>query len=150
MLLALLVVAGCSSSDADAAAKADFIKKAEVICAKANTDRAALKTPLAPAQIPPFVAQIVAIADEATTKLLALSVPDTDKQEVESKLLNPLKEQVATGKTYSTQVAAASRTKNQAALMKLLGDPPTETKADLRWMKSYGFKGCIEAADTSD
>ena len=38
---------------------------------------------------------------------------------------------------------------DQQALVGLLSNPPTDTTADLPWMKSYGFNECVKAADTS-
>lgn len=148
-LLALPVLLAACGGDDGKEARAAFVKQAESICANANTEQKALSTPTAVAQLSPYVAKVVAIADRATTALLALEPPDKDAKDLEAKLLNPLKEQVAVGKAYAAKVAAADRAKNQAELIRLLGNPPTETKADLRWMKSYGFKACIDAADTT-
>lgn len=149
VLLPLVLVAGCGGGEDATTAKATYLKQAESICAKAVVDRKALKTPLSIPEFAPFVASVVAIADDTTTKLLALSAPGKDKKELDAKLLNPLKEQLARGHMYATQVATASRAKDQAALTRLLGNPPTDTKVDLRWMKRYGFSKCVEAADTS-
>jgi hypothetical protein len=148
LLVLPLLVVSCGGDDGKDE-KAAFIAKAESICAKANADQKALSTPTAVAQLAPYVAKVVAIADQATTALLALDLPDKDAKDIDAKVITPLKDQVAVGKRYAAQVAAADKAKNQSELLRLLGNPPTETKADLRWMKSYGFKACIDAADTT-
>lgn len=150
LLVLLALLTGCGGGEDNAKAKADFLKQAEAICAKAVADQKALTTPTAVPQLPPYVTSVVAIADEATKKLRALSLPDKDKKDLEAKVLNPLQEQLVAGHAYATKVSAAARANNQRELITLLGNPPTQTKADLRWMKSYGFSACVEAADTSD
>jgi hypothetical protein len=152
LLLPLALVAGCGGSTTAAsggASKADFVRQAEAICAKANADQKALKTPTELHALAPYVAKVVAIADTATTGLLALEAPRADKAELEAKVLGPLKGQLITGHDYADKVAAASKSSDQKALITLLGSPPTETKADLPWMKDYGFTECVKAADTS-
>lgn len=148
LLVLPLLLAGCGGDDGKGA-KAAYVKQAESICATANAEQKALSTPTAVAQLAPYVAKVVAIADRATTALRALEPPAKDAKDLDAKVINPLKEQVAVGKRYAAQVAAADKAKNQPALLRLLGNPPNETKADLRWMKGYGFSACIDAADTT-
>jgi len=152
--LALIVlVAACSSGGGSASSggqsKADYLHQAEAICAKANTEQGSLKTPTAVDDLAPYVSRIVAIADLAATDLTALEPPGGDSAVLEAKLLKPLREQLVVAHEYADKVAAAAKRRDNAALVQLLGDPPTKTRADLRWMKSYGFKECVEAADTS-
>jgi hypothetical protein len=148
VLVVPLLLTGCGG-DKDNEAKADYLKQAEAVCATANSEQKALTAPTAVGQLAPYVAEVVAVADRAYTALLALEAPAGDKAELNDKVLKPLQAQVATGHQYAAQVAAAAKKKDQAELLRLLGDPPTDTKADLRWMKSYGFKSCVDAADTS-
>ena len=151
MLLPLALVAGCSgSSTPSGVAKSDYLKKAEVICTKANVDQKALKTPTTPDAIPAYVASVIKIADTATSGLAALEAPKADQKDLESKVLGPLRTQLSVGHDYYDQIVAATKNKDQKALVKLLGNPPTQAKADLRWMKGYGFKECVDAADTSN
>lgn len=151
LLVPVVLLAGCAgSSPSGGASKADYLKKAEAICAKANADQKALPKPTAVDTLSPYVAKVVAIADEATAALKALTVPAADSKALEDKVFRPLETQLATARDYSTKVTAASAAKDQAALMKLLGDPPTKPLVDLRWMKSYGFKVCVDLADTSN
>ncbi len=148
-LLALSVLLASCGGDDGKEQKADFLKQAESICAKANAEQKALTTPTAVAQLAPYVAKVVAIADRASTALLALDLPEKDGKALEEKVITPLQEQVVVGRNYAAQVAAADKAKDQAKLIRLLGNPPTQTKADLRFMKSYGFKACLDAADTT-
>lgn len=152
-LAVLLLVTACSGGGSSVAAggvsKADYLAKAEAICATANKDQAALTTPTAVDGLAPYVSRIVAIADKATAGISALEAPKADKDELEARVLAPLRAQLVVGHSYSDKVAAAAKDKDNAALIALLGNPPTQTKADLRWMKKYGFKECVESADTS-
>lgn len=150
-LAVLVLVAACSGGGGPSGgiSKADYLRQAEVICAKANQQQSALKTPTAVEALAPYVAQVVAIADEAATALAALEAPKADQSDLTAKVLTPLKEQLVVGHAYADQVAVAAKARDNAALVQLLGNPPTKTRADLRWMKDYGFKDCVEAADTS-
>lgn len=151
-LLVLVLVAACSSGSAKVASgvsKADYLKKAEAVCAKANKEQNALKTPTEVKALAPYVSKVVAIADEASAGISALEAPKADKEEIDAKVLAPLKAQLVLGHDYADKVAAAAKADDQGALVQLLTHPPTDTKADLVWMKRYGFKECVDAADTS-
>lgn len=149
----LLLVTACGGGSggpvASGVSRADFIKAAEVVCAKANTEQKALKTPTAVEELAPYVARIVAIADEATTSLQAMTPPTADAADLKQKVFTPLREQLVAGHAYADEVAVAAKAKDNKALVTLLSNPPTQTKADLPWMKDYGFKECVDAADTS-
>lgn len=148
LALALVVlVTGCGGGSGGGE-RAAYIQAAEAICAKANSDQKALKAPDV-AHLVPYVTKVVAIADDATTKLLALDAPKNDEKQLHAKLLDPLRRQVARGHAFASQVAQAQKKNDQAALFRLFSNPPTQTLADLRWMKGYGFKACVDAADTS-
>ncbi|MCW2601163.1 MAG: hypothetical protein JWM02_2992 [Frankiales bacterium] len=154
-LLPLALVAACTGSNSSGSAasagvsKADYLKQAEAVCAKAYADRSALKVPTAIPALASYVAQVVTLADSAVTALAAVQPPTTDKAELESKVLNPLRTQVREARTYSGRVAAAAKKNDQVALVKLLSNAPLGSKANLRWMKNYGFVECVKAADTS-
>jgi hypothetical protein len=140
---------GCGPAASTSEPRAAFLKQAEAVCAQANADQKALTTPTGVADLPGYVAQVVAIADRAATQLAALPIPAADRSELQKRVIGPLREQLAIGHRYADQVAAAARAHDQVALLKLLGSPPSDTKADLRWMKHYGFDACVKAADTS-
>lgn len=151
LVVPLLAGAACSggSSATAGASKADYLQKAEAICAKANADQKALKTPTAAEQLSPYVDAIVKIADTNTTALAALTPPKRDAAALQSHVLGPLAGQLAKAKTYAAEVRRASDAHDMVALAKLLGDPPNKTVADLDWMRRYGFQQCVDAADTS-
>lgn len=153
-LILLFAATACSGgSDAGLASgpsKADYVRDAEKICAEANAKQKALTTPTSLPALAPYVSRVVAIADEATTKLSALSPPVKDKADLEAKVLVPLASQLKEGHAYADKVAAASKANDVKTLGDLLTNAPTATRADLRFMKSYGFTECIEAADTGN
>jgi hypothetical protein len=149
-VLVLLLVTACSGKGSSTAAKADYIKKAEDICRKANTEQSALKTPTAVDGLSAYVSQVVDIADRATQGLKALKPPAGDAKALQEKVFGPLTAQLELGHAYADKVAVAVKAQDNATLIKLFADPPNKTKADLAWMRSYGFAACVDAADTSN
>lgn len=151
VLLAALLLSACSGGDGETTgvSKADFIAAAETICAQANTDQDALKTPTSVAALAPYVARIVEIAETATSELKELELPAADATDLKTKVLDPLQAQLTAGLAYADSVKAAADKNDFGALTTLLGDPPTDSQADLRWMKDYGFDACVKAADTT-
>ncbi len=147
VLPALLLVPACSGGDAEA--KAAYLERAEAVCAKANAAQTALTTPSAADAIPTYVRSVVTVAGDASADLDALEAPEGDRAEIEEKFLAPLREQVALGRTYADEVEATSKKGDTAGVLRLLGSAPLQTKADLEFLKSYGFKACVDAADTS-
>ncbi len=145
----VLVVAACGGGGSGVS-KADYVKKAEAICSKANKDVDALSVPTDPAGLPAYVKGVVDIADTATTELADLEAPSKDEPELKKRVLEPLRTQVVQARDYSLKVRRAVDSHDQVTLARLIANPPTETKADLSWMRSYGFKECVKAADTSD
>jgi len=151
LLVLALLLAGCSDGDdGDKKAKAEFIKQAEAICAKADADQKKLTRPTGLTTFAPYVTSVVEIARTATAQLAALKRPEADEAELKAKVFDPLQEQLAIADRYQLQVSAAVKAKDNAALLRLGGKAPTEPKADLRWMKAYGFDACVEVADTSN
>jgi hypothetical protein len=150
VVLSLLAAPACSGgSSSDVATKTDYLLKAEAICTQANSDQKALKTPTSAAELSPYVDAIVRIADESTTALLKVTPPSKDKADLDKHVFGPLHGQLTTLRVYADKVRAASKSKDQIALVKLLSDPPNKTAADLDWMRRYGFRACVDAADTS-
>lgn len=150
LVLPLVLVVACGGGTSGGLPKADYLKQAEVICTKANADQKAVKTPTAVTDLAPYVAKILALADSATKAIDALQPPKADRANLDAKVLRPLKGQLAAGHVYSDQVAAAAKKNDQAALIKLLSNPPAGSKADLAWMRSYGFVACVSSADTEN
>lgn len=151
VLLTALLLSACSGGGGatTGVSKADFLAAAEKICAQANTDQEALKTPTSVGALAPYVARVVEIAETATAELKELELPAADEADLTAKVLDPLQAQLTAGLAYADSVKAAADKNDFGALTKLLGDPPTDSKADLRWMKDYGFDACVEAADTT-
>jgi hypothetical protein len=151
-LVLLLLVAACggSSGGNGASGKASYITKAEAICASANADLAKAKkeTPTAVAAVPAYAHRLVDIASKNVSALSALTPPSDDATQIKAKMLDPLAQQVSEGNAYVAQIDAAAHANDSAKLTQLVFNPPTKTRVDLPWMKSYGFKECVTAADT--
>ena len=148
-VLPLVLIAACGGSDDDQVSsglsKAQYLVKTEAICATLNKDVDALPRPLSGAALAAFVEGTLRIVEEATSEIKALEPPAGDKAELEAKVLDPLDLRLTAGKAYLVEVKAAAAKKDQAALGRLIVNPPAST-ADLTWMRSYGFRTCVEAA----
>src|SRR5689334_4400907 len=110
-LVLVLLVAACggSSGGGGSSPKADYISKAEAICAKANTEITAAKkkTPTAITEVPPYVHKLLDLAKKTLDDLTALTPPSKDAAEVKAKLLDPLGQQYADGQAFAARVDAA-------------------------------------------
>lgn len=150
--LPLALLAACGGSDTEQVAsglsKAEYVAKAEAICTKANADVKAEGFPTSPQALPTYVENLLKIADQATKDIVALEPPAADKADLQAKVLTPLQGQITEGRAYLAKVRAAVSTNDQAELGRLLASPPASSKADLDWMRGYGFKACVESADT--
>lgn len=149
LLPVLVLAAACSGGSDDADAKAAYLADAEAVCAKAVEAQKAAGTPNAPAAIPAFVRQVVTIASDASAELNALEPPEADAAELEEKFLGPLRQQVTEGQAFAKKVEDTAKGGDTSKVLALLGEAPLQAKADLEWMKSYGFTACVDAADTS-
>ena len=150
-LLLLLLLTACGGSD-EPSAKEAYLDKAEAVCAKANTELAEAQKarPTALAGITEYVDRIVSIARTNVTDLAAIEPPADDRADLDAKVLTPLREQLTIAEDYQAKVSAAVSAKDTTAILGLVGKPPTETKADLAFMKEYGFDDCAKAADTAN
>ena len=152
VLLLLLAACGGGSDEksSDTSAKDAYLVKAEAICEKGNTALAGIRKqqPASVDLVPGYVHSIVEIARTNLTELTALTPPADDRADIEAKVLTPLREQLADGDKYDKDVATAAKNKDTAALFQLVTNPPLKTKADVPWMKSYGFEQCATSADT--
>jgi hypothetical protein len=157
LLLVLVVTslaAGCAGGDGgggddEPSAKQAYLNKAEAVCARVNTeiDQAKKQQPTSADAIPPYVKKLIDLARTNVQELSALTSPPDDAADLKAKVLDPLTEQLKIGDAYSAKVDAAAKAKDPI-LLQLITNPPTETKADLAFMKAYGFKACVTAADT--
>lgn len=146
LVLPLLLVVACGGGSN--LSKADYLSKAEKICKDANDAFKALPSPKDPASFQSLVDKTVEIADKAAQDLKALDPPAADKEDIDKKVIEPLEDQVAEGKKFRDDVRKAVANKDQAALGRLLQNPPSGKEADLDWMTSYGYKDCVDAART--
>lgn len=144
----LLLVAACSGSDSPT--RKDFVARSETVCAEANKQFDALPAPSDTAGVLTYVERLVQVAADATTRLDALEVPKKDAHAVEAKMMTPLRSEVAAGRTFVAKIRTAVQKRDQAALATLIAHPPTPTRADLGWMRGYGFRQCVTMADTGD
>lgn len=150
-VLVVLLAAACGGGGGGGtsdAAKKTYLEQAEKVCATALKAKKELKTPTEVDALPAYVSRIVQIADTTTSSLMALTPPERDRTEIEKRVLKPLTKQLASAHSYEEQLAAAVKAKDNATVVKLLGDPPNKTVVDLNWMKDFGFHSCLEAADT--
>jgi hypothetical protein len=151
-LVLLLLVAACGGSSGGSGSnpKASYLSKAEAICANANTEIAAAKrnTPAGIAQVPPYVHKLLDLAKQTLDDLSLLSPPSDDAVSLKAKLFDPLAQQYADAQAFSAKVDAAAAKNDSATLTQLVFNPPTKTRVDIAWMKSYGFKECVTATDT--
>ena len=149
VVLPLVAVTACGGGGDGASAKDTYLAAAEKVCATANADQKALKTPTAAKELSGYVSAVVAIAERSTTALADLDAPEGDQAALQEHVLGPLEGQLTKAKKYAVDVKRASDDNDQLALLKLFSDPPNKTVADLSWMRSYGFRECVDATDTS-
>lgn len=150
-LVLLVLVAACGGgSSTSASAKDAYVTKADAACASANAQLAQAKKeqPTSVAAVPPYVHRLVDIARKTLQDVSGLTPPKKDAADVQAKLIGPLTQQLADGDAFATKVDAAAAAKDNAKLTSLVLNPPTKTRVDVAWMKSYGFKDCVKAADT--
>ena len=152
LLLLPLLLSGCGGSDKDQASsglsRAEYVTKAEAICTRINKEVDKLTAPSTPQALQEFVEKSLQLAESGTQELKALDPPASDRTDLKTKVLDPLDGQLAAGRTFLEQVRTAVAKNDQAALGQLITHPPTGSKADLNWMRSYGFRECVDAADT--
>lgn len=146
LLLPIVLLAACGG--ASGPGKSAYLAQAEAICKKANSDVKALAVPSTPSALPAYVSTLLGIADAATTQLEKLAPPAADKAQLDKRFLTPLRGQIVEGRAYLGEIKKAVAANDQAALQKLVTNPPTASKADTAWMTSYGFVSCVEAAKT--
>ncbi len=148
LLVLSALLAGCGGGKG-AGAKQAYLAKAEAICAKAIKERDAVAAPGGAPDFQPYVHALVDIASRTATAVGSLTPPAADAAQLQAKVIGPLQEQLRDGQAYAAKVDAATTTHNSVALLNLAGNPPKTTRADLAFMRTYGFKACAKAADTA-
>ena len=150
-LVLLLLVAACGGSGGKAVSpKAAYLAKAEALCVKANADVATAKKqqPTDIAAVPTYVHSLVDLAKQTLQEITALTPPSADSADVTTKLLTPLAQQLADAEGFAAKIDAAAAKHDTQQLTSLVFNPPTATRVDLTWMRTYGFKACVTAANT--
>lgn len=150
VLLAMSLTVSCGGGGDDGpSARAAYLTKAEAVCAKVNAEieTAKKQQPTSADTVPPYVKKLLELARTNVQELSALTAPPDDAADIKAKVIDPLTAQLKIGDAYSAKVDAAAKAKDPI-LLQLITNPPTDTKADIAFMKSYGFKACVTAADT--
>ena len=150
VLLVLVAACGGSSDGGSADPKAAYLAKAEAVCVGANAqiDTAKKEQPADVAAVPAYVHRLVDLAKETLSQMTLLTPPAADEADIKAKLLTPLGQQVDDAQAFAVKVDAAAAAKDTQQLTSLIFNPPTATRVDLDWMRGYGFKACVKAADT--
>lgn len=149
-VLVLLAATACGRGDDPGTdARQAYLEQAEAICAKANQAEAAEQSPTDAEGIPVYVRRLVTIAGDAAAELAALEPPEADSAELDAKVIRPLQEQLQLGRDYAEQVEETAASGDPAAVLTLLGSAPTQLRADLGFMREYGFAACVDAVDPS-
>ena len=150
---ALVLVPACGGDggggeqSAGAPTKEEFVAEANGICQDARSQLDQLAFPTAPAEFAPYVDKLVATAEDASSRLTALELPEDDAARLKSKLLNPLEEQVRLGKEFAEKVQAAGG--DQAKLLSLLQERPGTGAIDLDFAREYGLGECAEVVTST-
>ena len=151
LLIPVLLLSACSGgSGAGGTDKKAYLAKAEALCAKGVAEQKKLVVPTSVTGFGPYVKALVTLASTTTQGLAALTPPEKDAAQIKAKVIEPLQAQLRLAQTFSDDVQAATKSADQAALGRLALNAPTKPRADLAFMKGYGFTACVDAADTSN
>lgn len=129
--------------------RAAYVEQAEDACGTANEELAALAQPTGIAEVPEYTEAVVDLLDRTAREVATAQPPEEDRDEVTTKVLDPLADDVARAQEYAAEVRTAAESGDSAALLALVQDVPN-TSADLAFMRDYGLVECAQAADTSD
>jgi len=64
-------------------------------------------------------------------------------------VVEPLRQQSADAQRFADDVESATKRNDKAALVRLGDSAPPTTRADLDYMRAYGFQACVDLADSS-
>jgi hypothetical protein len=149
-LSCLLLLSACGGGDDDAGSglsKAEYLTKAEAICKQAAVEVKAEPFPSTPKAFPGYAAKLIEVAERVRAEVAALDPPEADEKDLSTKVLEPLDKKLQEGRVYQKALQTAVDKNDTKRLGELVGGPATKTKPDLAWMRSYGFKECVEVAD---
>ena len=139
LLTPALLLTACGGGEDE---KAAYVKDATAICEQAAKESEALKTPASAAEFSPYADGIVRIAEQAQEDLAALEPPADDREELESKVLDPFADVVEEGRQFAAKVKAAGA--DQAKLLPLLSEVPDAGDVDLEYLRDYGLDTCAD------
>lgn len=144
-----LALAGCTGGDDGASLedrRAAYLDRAESICQEANEAVEAEPQPAEISAVPAYVDRLLELARTTVAEIRALEPPEEDRDEIRSKVLDPLEADIETGEGYAAQVRAAAEANDGATLTRLIQEVP-KTTADVEFMREYGFVQCADLAD---
>jgi len=138
LLSTVLLLTACGGDDA----KEAFVRDATQICERAAADSEALKTPSTPAEFAPYADSLVRIAEQAQQDLTELELPEADREDLQSRVLDPFADVVEEGRAFADKVRAAGE--DQAKLLPLLSQVPDAGEVDLEYLRDYGLGTCAD------
>jgi len=139
LLSTALLLTACGGGEDD---KAAFVEAATAVCEKASTDSKALKPPASPAEFAPYAESIVQIAEQVQQDLETLELPEADREDLESRVIEPFADVVAEGQAFAEKVKAAGE--DQGKLLPLLNQVPDSGEVDLEYLREYGLETCAD------
>ncbi len=134
-----LALSACGGGDP----KEDFVKDATAICRQARTDVAAIPAPTSAAAFASFAEQLVAIGTRAQKDLAALTPPEQDRAELQTKVLDPFAVLVEEGRVFTDKLKAAGS--DGAKISALINERPTTDNIDLEYLRAYGLPDCADS-----
>lgn len=129
--------------------RAAYVEQAEDACTAANEELEALAQPTGVADVPEYTDAVVALLERTVQEVATAEPPEEDREELTTKVLDPLTDDLARAEEYAGQVRAAAEANDSAGLLTLVREVPN-TSADLDYMRDYGLVECAKAADTSE
>jgi len=123
--------------------KEDFVEDASAICRQARTDVSSLPAPTSAAGFATFAEQIVAVGARAQQDLAALTPPEADRAELQTRVLDPFAALVEEGRVFTDKLKAAGG--DGRKLSALLAERPSTGNIDLEYLRSYGLKDCADS-----
>ena len=139
LLSTALLLTACGGGDDQ---KAAFVEDATAVCERAAQQSEELTAPKKPAEFAPYADQLVRIAEQAQQDLETLELPEADREELESRVLEPFADVVAEGQAFAEKVRAAGE--DQAKLLPLLSQVPDSGEVDLEYLRDYGLGACAD------
>ena len=148
--LLLLPLTACGGGDDGPSLedrRAAYLEETEAICKEVNEELDAKPVPTAIPAVPAYADEVVGLLKRTVDDVAAVEPPEEDRARLEDNVLEPLREDVPRAEAYAQQLKDAAAANDGAALLKLVQERP-QTSADLAFMRDYGFKQCVAAADT--